>query len=278
MSTQMALLESTSAVLTVDVAEALDVDAVEALAEGEILAIVVPGFTPQATCTSISQRLIMDHRLSGYATADGAASIKKIGIPLFEAAGQDPEKLEGYYTAAAQTIRFLREMSRPAAYPMDQLRLVLQELWPAGADFETLLTGRKMFVGMPRVFDKSSGALPHVDRLAWDVPGIASARTIIAQIAANIHLRTADEGGEVEIWSDVPDREEYENLRLAGSYGLDQNQLPPPDVVIKPNVGDLILFNSNHIHAVRACHGGPRVTVSCFIAYRGTSKPLTWWS
>ena len=54
--------------------------------------------------------------------------------------------------------------------------------------------------------------------------------------------------------------------------------LPPPDAVVAPRVGDLILFNSNRIHAVRACRGGPRVTVSCFIGYRGEGRPLGYWS
>jgi predicted 2-oxoglutarate/Fe(II)-dependent dioxygenase YbiX len=161
---------------------------------------------------------------------------------------------------------------------MDELRLALQEHWPAGADFESLHPGKKMFVGMPRVFEKQGGALPHVDRLAWDVPDIAAAQSLRAQIAANVHLRTADKGGEVELWAFRPDQEEYEELRLHGTYGLERAKLPPPDAVVAPHLGDLILFNSNRIHAVRPCTGGPRVTVSCFIGYRGESLPLTYWS
>jgi 2OG-Fe(II) oxygenase superfamily len=267
-----------SPVLTVDLQEALTVDAMEALASGKHLAIVVPGFTPRQSCEVISERLIQDHRLGGYTTSDGAASIKKIGMPLFEAAGRDPEKIERYYATARQMIAALRQLSRPAAYPMDELRLALQEQWPAGADFEMLHPGRKMFVGMPRVFETNSGALPHIDRLAWDVPEIPSARTMVAQIAANVHLRTASEGGQVELWRAALDLRDYDRLRLADSYGLDRNRLPSPDAVVMPKVGDLILFNSNRIHAVNRCTGGPRVTVSCFIGYRGASKPLTYWS
>jgi hypothetical protein len=258
--------------------EALSPALVEALADGEVLAVVVAGFTAPDACALLSERLIRDHRLGGYGTDDGAASIKKIGIPLFEVAGGDPARRERYYTVALQTIRALRSMSRPAVYPMDDLRLALQEQWPEGADFERLHPGKTMFVGMPRVFEAQSGALPHVDRLAWDVPDVGAARTMLAQIAANVHLRTADSGGEVELWALEPDRAEYERLRLAGSYGLDRELLPPPDAVVTPRVGDLILFNSNRVHAVRPCQGGPRVTVSCFIGYRGPSRPLTYWS
>jgi hypothetical protein len=270
--------QTSHAVLRARLTDALAPASIAALASGEQLAVVVDDFSAPDCCTSIGERLIHDHRLGGYSTADGAASIKKIGMPLFEAAGNDPAKREQYYTAALQTIRALRAISRPAVYPMDELRLALQEQWPEGADFEKLHPGKKMFVGMPRVFEARSGALPHVDRLAWDVPDVATARTLDAQIAANVHLRTADAGGEVELWSIRPDADEYERLRLPGSYGLDREKLPPPDAVVEPKVGDLILFNSNRVHAVRSCAGGPRVTVSCFIGYRGSSKPLTYWS
>jgi 2OG-Fe(II) oxygenase superfamily len=250
----------------------------EALTDGEVLAIVVEGFTSWEQCNWVSERLLRDHRLGGYNTNDGAASIKKIGIPLFEVAGNDPARRERYYAAAMQTIRALRELSSPAAYPMDELRLALQEQWPAGAEFEQIHLGKKMFVGMPRIFEARSGALPHVDRLAWDMPDVESAESMQAQIAANIHLRTADAGGEVELWSMRPDQDEYEQLRLAGTYGLDRSKLSSPDVVITPKQGGLILFNANRIHAVRPCEGGPRVTVSCFIGYRGDTQPLTYWS
>jgi 2OG-Fe(II) oxygenase superfamily len=265
-------------VLDAGLEQALSPPTMESLVDGELLAIVVRAFTAADCCSLISDRLIHDHRLGGYATDDGAASIKKIGMPLFEVAGRDPVNREQYYATALRTIRDLRALSHPAVYPMDHLRLALQELWPEGAGFEELHPGRKMFVGMPRVFEASSSALPHVDRLAWDVPDIASAWTMVAQIAVNVHLRTATRGGEIELWSMMPDRDEYEQLRQEGSYGLDRTKLPPPDATVTPSVGDLILFNSNRVHAVRTCGGGPRVTVSCFVGYRGVSEPLTYWS
>jgi hypothetical protein len=265
-------------VATVSLEEALAPWAIQALAHGDVLAVVVHCFTDPICCCFISEQLVGDHRLAGYATDDGAADIKKLGMPLFEAAGGDPEKRKRYHTRALQTIRALRELSRPAPYPMDQLRLALQESWPAGADFENLGHGRNAFVGMPRVFEGGAAALPHVDRLAWDVPDVPAARTILAQIAANVHLRTAAGGGEVELWDMDPSAGDYQRLRQAGTYGLDRARLPAPAAVVVPQAGDLILFNSHRIHAVRACRGGPRVTVSCFIGYRGEDQPLSYWS
>lgn len=259
-------------------AEQLETKHLVALAKGRTLAVIVPNFCDADWCRHVGDRILEDHRLGGYQTEDGAGQIKKLGTPLFEVAGSDPARLEQYYATARASIRALRQLSRPFPYPMDRLRLTLQETWPAGAGFEMLHPGRIMNVGMPRVFESGVAALPHVDRLAWDVPDSAKARTLRAQWAANVYLRTAADGGELELWREAPVGEAYAALRLAGTYGLDRSRLGPPQAVIRPQVGDLILFNSNRIHAVRACRGGPRVTASCFIGFRGLRQPLTYWS
>jgi hypothetical protein len=92
----LTLIKSSTQVARLTVADALAPDTLEALAEGEMLAIVVPDFTPRDCCAMISERLINDHRLGGYSTSDGAASIKKIGMPLFEVAGRNPHQREAY--------------------------------------------------------------------------------------------------------------------------------------------------------------------------------------
>lgn len=49
-------------------------------------------------------------------------------------------------------------------------------------------------------------------------------------------------------------------------------------VVIKPELGDLILCDSGQIQAVPPAVGGSRVSVSIFMGYRSVDKPLTYWS
>jgi hypothetical protein len=63
-----------------------------------------------------------------------------------------------------------------------------------------------------------------------------------------------------------------------GDYGININSLPPPDVVLKPNVGDLLIFDAHKIHAVASPKDQSRLALSFFIAYRGANEPLTYWS
>jgi hypothetical protein len=104
------------AVVRASLDEALAPDAFFALAGGKVLGVVVPDFVSRACCELLCERLVRDHRLGGYATDDGAGSIKKLGTPLFEAAGRDPVKLERYDGAALWTIRALRELRRTAPW------------------------------------------------------------------------------------------------------------------------------------------------------------------
>ena len=136
-----------------------------------------------------------------------------------------------------------------------------------------------MFVGLARVFTSTAEALPHQDVLRWDAPlECTSAQSLLTQLAANIYVQPSEGGGDLELWSSSLDRDEYERLKLPGSYGLDRAKLPPSAVRVKPEAGDLILFNANKTHAVRPVTSGIRVTVSCFIGVRSLTLPLSMWS
>jgi Rps23 Pro-64 3,4-dihydroxylase Tpa1-like proline 4-hydroxylase len=62
------------------------------------------------------------------------------------------------------------------------------------------------------------------------------------------------------------------------SYGVSPETLGKPDIVVKPKAGQLIIFNSRKMHSVNPGQDIPRLSLSCFIAYRGTHQPLTYWS
>lgn len=87
-------------------------------------------------------------------------------------------------------------------------------------------------------------------------------------------------GGELTLWDRrIVTEEEEQAFRLPSSkYCLDECKLGPPALTIRPESGQLIIFDSNHPHAVLPSHGGVRVTMALFIGYCGKGKPLYLWN
>jgi len=221
-------------------------------------------------------RLVADGlQRQGYTDYINAPTLGRIGMSFYETGGR-PDVIERYFASAPENIALLRSACAPYASPMDVLRCVLDELWPHGARLQTL-GGRKMFVGLSRNIRPGAPMLAHHDIFARLAPDDAEARDLITQLAVNVYVDVPAEGGELMIWLDeISDAEFLE--RRGSSYGLSIEALGPPDLRIRPAVGDLILFNGRKLHAVAPGKGADRLTVSCFVGYRGGDHPLTFWS
>jgi hypothetical protein len=252
----------------------LEPNSLMSLIRGEILALRIPNFYPQTLCQKSAQRLLKDPRF-GYYTNEGAGNVGRISMAYCETLN-NPHLTQQYYAQSLPDIRRSREIFSPYLSPIDRLRLELQELWPFGANLENL-EGKTMNVGVIRVFERGSEALPHQDILRRDATSFPRAYELQTQLAANIYLQTA-EGGELEIWQRKVSDREYEQVRSPNSYGVRRDILGMPEIAIEPDVGDLILFDSNHIHAVASIQAGVRITMSCFVGYRGKNQPLSQWS
>src|SRR5262249_44274644 len=149
-----------------------------------------------------------------------ANDIGRVGMAFYES-NENQELRCRYYTQAVATIWDIRATCSPFLSPIDRLRLELDETWKPGAMVESL-EGHKMFVGLSRVFQEDSEALPHDDILARDAPGIIHARELHTQFGANVYLRMPEHGGELELWGRRFSPEEHSAFQLAGSYGLDK--------------------------------------------------------
>lgn len=252
----------------------LNWDDIQALCEGDIAVLQIPKFYPKNLCKKYAPQLIEDERLCSYHNP-GAENVHRTGLSYFETS-ENSQLYEQYYHQALDNIRKSRNLFLPNLCPVDQLRLELEEISPGGATLENL-EGKTMSVGLSRVLRKEGEILPHLDVLHWDAPNCLRANELKTQLAANIYLQTA-EGGELELWCKKLSQEEYELLKMPGSYGIDRRFLGTPDITIKPEVGDLILFQSPYVHAVTTITAGVRVTMSCFIGYRSNRQFLSYWS
>jgi hypothetical protein len=232
------------------------------------LALRVRGFFRRHDARILAHRLLGSLEWDTYAT-QGAPDVGRLGKALFDCAGAT--ECEIYFGTADENRRRIQERLHPYANPADLVQVEVDHCWPNGCSRLTI-GGRKCFLGLPRAFFKGGEARPHTDRADWDWPTLETLQ-IKAQLSFNTYLSMTERGGELELWNYRPSREEYERMR--DGYGLHRELLAPPDVAIRPQPGDLILFDASRVHAVTpSCGRGVRVTVSGFLGFQGEGLPL----
>ncbi|WP_186397442.1 2OG-Fe(II) oxygenase [Stappia sp. TSB10GB4] len=243
----------------------------KALARGEVRVIRVAAFANGPSCELISR----GQASLGFEPYINVSEVRKIGMAFYETELK-PELIERYFVVAREHLNDFRKACEPYGSPLDTLRGILDEIWPAGANLQTLF-GRKMFVGLSRMVEPNTTFLAHHDIFSEDAPGIEEAESLLAQFAANIYFQVPEVGGELLMWHRNMTTEEFDRRRR-GKYGIAVEDLPTPDVIVKPGRGDLLIFDSRKIHAVASPHDTARMAVSFFIGYRGDDQPLTYWS
>ncbi|MEK1941553.1 MAG: 2OG-Fe(II) oxygenase [Pseudomonas sp.] len=251
---------------TVDGLTAADItDVINAKSYG----IHIKGFADADTVQLAKERLSR-HELRG--TFSEQQEFNRLGKAYIEI--NDEQSRQAYHAQAVSNIRKIRDTFRPLASPIDELRLLLDEVWPKGARLLDV-NGEKCFVGIARFQGSGVDLTPHTDNLERNAPSDHQPR-LLTQLSTNIYLEIPEDGGELEIWGIEPDEAQYERLRGSRAYGIERDLLPPPDFVIKPEPGDLIVLNPRLIHAVRPSATSTRVTLGVFIGYFGEDQPMAY--
>ncbi len=250
--------------------EQLTADSVVALVDGSIGLVRIPEFCPEVQRDAAVKRLT-GHSDRGY--YNKAEAVGRLGIAHFEI--DSAATLEKYYDKATSSIRELRKIFSPYLSPMDHLRLLLEEVWPAGAILQKI-EEKNCFVGITRILDPTGDLLPHTDRFDREYDSNICT-DLMGQLSASIYLQVPEQGGELELWSIELTEEEELNLR-GDSYGIDREALAAPQLTFQPRDGDLLIFNTRMLHAVRPGVGTTRVSLGAFIGYWGKDRPLTYWS
>ncbi len=244
-----------------------------ALFRGQVLCVRIPSFCPVEVCSVMSERIQNHHTLAYYPHAPEIGRV----MNAFYEGNSDPTKREQYYQGVRQATFEFRNFSWPYLNPMDHLRLLLEDAWPAGAIRENI-HGRPMAFGLAQLFKKGACALPHQDFLRMDEPENERAQTLITQVTALVYVQPAEPGGNLQLWREHYNHDEFMLRKNQDTYGLDYNKIPPPAVEITPQTGDLVLADSTKAHAVTKVEEGLRIAVNCFLGFRGIQEPLTFWS
>lgn len=262
------------AVDRVAVREEITLDDLRALLDGRLLAVRVPRWYTPRQCHQLARRLLRHPGFSRYSVAPDVG-VQRVGFSYFETT-RDPEREARYFEQAVPTIRELRAVCAPLLLPTDRLRLELDELWPGGCQLATL-DGKKMFVGVARMFEDGHSLPAHQDILHRETDA-ALARALSAQLTANVYIATPRSGGELELWDAAPTDAEALALYTGTHDFLDLERLGPPAARIAPGTGELVLMLSSRVHAVGPSVGGPRISLSCFAGVIDEARPMVAWN
>lgn len=243
----------------------LSTKVLKSLVDNKTQIVRIKNYIDRNACKSISMSL----RKQGYNDYLNAPSVGRIGMSYFET-GMKEDVINHYFDTAQKNINILRNSCYPFPYPIDIFRCMVDEQWSKGCTLQTLYN-KKMFVGLSRCMK------PGIPLLARHAPNTPEADSLISQFGVNVYVDVPETGGDFAMWLDeISDREFLE--RRGSKYGMSIEPLGEPDFSIKPENGDLILFNARKLHAVLPGEGSDRLTISAFLGYRGDDLPLTIWS
>jgi len=246
-------------------------DTVAALFDNELCAVRIPGFAPPATC-NLALRGIAAHGMEYYRNIQ--PPIGRIGITQYEHMN-GPDEKRSYFskTAAANATR--KAIFSQSGDLLAGVIGVFQGAWRERVDIAVENTGEQYFAGLVRHIPI---ALLHRDWAPKDARGW-SVGNVSAQLTWNIYLQTSESGGGLVIYKRRYE-ESDECAKLApDNCAFSAAMVKDCDLAeIRPEPGELLLFNARNYHEVRRTEGTtPRITTSSFIG-RMPAGDLAFWS
>ncbi|KAL4877900.1 hypothetical protein BJY04DRAFT_121749 [Aspergillus karnatakaensis] len=250
--------------------EPITAETVKALVTNNLSNLGVKNFLSPEECARMV-KIIRTHTIDSYG-ANVYPPIGKVGVTQFDNQNDKETYFASVPSALTLQNRFKTEanidiIARVASYLSSvtntPVRLARETIPSAdGSGTEQ----KSYFAGLLRLINSS--ALIHADYGPFDAPGWEIG-SITAQLSWNILLREV-EGGECVIyrrfWQGKSDDERFR--QPAPGYGYRRESVDGVECqVVKPERGELTLFNSRNFHEVRAVDvaRGERYTVSSFI-------------
>jgi len=265
-------------------------DSLQALiAENKVCAIHVPGFCPLDVAESLSKSALEEYtqwKLGGVVDTDmffAGGSIPR------EVADHSWENFRRYFGEREDFIQKQRSMSG-GTWPVDHLRLTLDEIWPFGACSGHYL-GQKLRPAIMRIMHEKIDLNLSAPKHGFvHTDDFARLKPLHGTFSANVYLKIPEEGGELYIWSvDLRKIKGIYSYLSAQTLAMIMNQgnyvfnaewqqkifklLPKPHI-INPKPGDLVILHSGRPHSVAPVTKGVRVTNQLFIDAKGNA-PLT---
>lgn len=289
---------------------ALRTDDLRALARHEVTALHVRRFYHPATAAALGRTLTA--QTAGGLTRNWKVSTSR-GLESSDVStlgahapynvvsnNTDDNAVDAYFEGVQRELTERRwdddtDERRPRLWPLDKLRLELDEAWPGGAGLAREPSGRRRPFGggLPRVMvgpTRWKRGFVHVDELGplKNDDGLFSANIYLQlpQQQDNDNNNAAGSSaiaGHLHVWPlEIRSRWDwYKNaLLLSGLSSQDvdmqsrlQDELGDPHVIhVEP--GDLVLLCVQRPHAAVGFRQGVRVSLQCFVQHQGPDQRL----
>jgi hypothetical protein len=237
-------------------------ETVRSIAEGRIIAAHYHHAFASDECRAPLEQIKIRGGCTPY---EGAPDLEHLGMSLFETSFGVSQR-QTYFDRALANIERVRALWGQTRFPLDMVRALLDEASPKGANL-LRIDQRTCAAGLIRIQENGAAIAPHMDHAGWDVPDALEAQHVEAQLTVVIPLSVGVSGGETTIYPVRLSKPHYDANRLPPpfSYGVRDDVLPSLSVTLKPQVGDMMIWDARHLHRVSAVIGSPRTTLSFFI-------------
>jgi hypothetical protein len=158
--------------------------------------------------------------------------------------------------------------------PVDKLLALLNSITPREAKIFEEDTSEKYFAGAFRSFS-GHGRL-HIDHAPSHILSDWAVTKIKQQLTWNIYLSVLNTGGELVIY-DTIHTPENELMKVPGEYYFPYSVLESDHCLkINPEIGDLIIFNTQNFHEILGNEDGRRISQTSFIGVKSDGSLNLW--
>lgn len=251
--------------------------AIDLIIHRKLLLIVMDTPYDEKVCASIRDSILSTHQLTRYSINGANDGVVHTGITYSECM-TSKSKYEEYFRYAEISSQTIRDSVFPYVSPLDYTFDLLKRRYRRGA-IVAEVGGRKLRTGGFRIFPNGSRVEPHQDIPSIHCPASPLMEQLQTLLSCNFFIDSGDEGGDFEIWNQQPSKHEFElhcHKEREQSYGIKRDYLGPPDISYRPKSGQILIFNTLNVHAVRevSFRGRKRITASFFGGYIDKNSAL----
>ncbi len=245
----------------------------EGLASGEFDVIRVRKLVSEESCRHLARAVLNDPAVVQHDDVEG---LRVVGTSHYQAA-RDERIALSYRDSPDRRLGWLRRLSMPYGSSFDAAFSLLGTVWPGGCRVLSLSSEGRLAPLTVRIYSSGVGIEPHLDVLAMESPSDEGTAGMLTQFGANVYVSVPEAGGELELFS--TEVAEVPRDLSGGPFSVAREDLSDPAVVLRPEVGDLVIFLSHRLHAVTPAVGETqRITVSFFVGVESLTRPLSIWA